>query len=176
MSELATLARPYAEAVFKTAKESETFAQWSEMLAFLSAVAEDRDIEKIIGNPKVGKDRLLQLMLDISQDPLNAEGTNFLKLLVENGRLQLLPEIARLYEQSRAEDEGYIEVDVKTAFAFTKEEEKKFAASLEKKLSKTVHMNVEIDKSLIAGVLVKAGDTVIDGSIKGQIQQLAKRL
>lgn len=176
MSELATLARPYAEAVFKRAKESGSATKWSEMLALLSAVVEDSDIAAIADNPKIGKDRLIRLMLDICQDQIDEKGSNFLKLLVQNGRLKLLPVIAKLYEESKAEDEGYVEVDVKTAFLFTKEEEKTFAATLKKTLNKTVNLNVEVDKSLIGGVLVRAGDRVIDGSIRGQIQQLAKRL
>ena len=147
-----------------------------EMLALLSAVVQDSDIAAIADNPKIGKDRLTRLMLDICRDQINEEGGNFLKLLVQNGRLKLLPVIAELYEKSKAEDEGYVDVDVKTAFAFTKAEEKSFATSLAKTLNKTVNLNVEVDKSLIGGVLARAGDRVIDGSIRGQIQQLAKRL
>jgi F-type H+-transporting ATPase subunit delta len=176
MTDLATLARPYAEAVFKIAKQSNAAEQWSDMLTFLSAVASDADIVATTNNPKVSKVTLQQLLLDISQDQLNQEGINFLKLLVENGRVTLLPEIAGLYEQSRAEDESYVDVDVKTAYAFTQAEEKKLVTTLEKKLSKSVHMSVQTDQSLIAGFWAKAGDTVIDGSLKGQIQQLAKIL
>jgi F-type H+-transporting ATPase subunit delta len=176
MTDLATLARPYAEAVFKIAKQSNAAEQWSDMLTFLSAVASDADIVATTNNPKVSKVTLQQLLLDISQDQLNQEGINFLKLLVENGRVTLLPEIAGLYEQSRAEDESYVDVDVKTAYAFTQAEEKKLVTTLEKKLNKSVHMSVQTDQSLIAGFWAKAGDTVIDGSLKGQIQQLAKIL
>lgn len=176
MTDLATLARPYAEAVFKIAKQADAAEQWSDMLAFLSIVASDAGVVEISSNPKASQASLQQLLLDISQDQLNQEGINFLKLLVENGRLTLLPEIAGLYEQSRAEDEGYVDVDVKTAYAFTKAEETKLIATLEKELNKSVHMRVQTDKSLIAGFWAKAGDTVIDGSLKGQIQQLAKRL
>ncbi len=176
MTDLATLARPYAEAVFKIAKQSNAVEQWSDMLTFLSALASDADIVATTNNPKVSKATLQQLLLDISQDQLNQEGINFLKLLVENGRVTLLPEIAGLYEQSRAEDENYVDVDVKTAYAFTQAEEKKLVTTLEKKLNKSVHMSVQTDQSLIAGFWAKAGDTVIDGSLKGQIQQLAKTL
>ena len=176
MTDLATLARPYAEAVFKIAKRSNSTAKWSDMLAFLSVVASDSGIVEITSNPKVSQASLQQLLLDISEGQLNQAGRNLLKLLVANGRVTLLPEIAGLYEQSRAEDEGYVDVDVKTAFNFTKVEEKNLAATLEKKLNKSVHMSVQTDKSLIAGFWAKAGDTVIDGSLKGQIQQLAKIL
>jgi len=176
MSELATLARPYAEAVFQLAKQSDSAQSWSDMLAFMSAVVSDAELSVIIDNPKVSHQRLIQLLLDICQGQLSKQGDNFLKLLVENNRLSVLSQIATLYEKQRAEDEGYIDVDVLTAFSFTKEEEKKFSASLEKTLNKKVHIAVSVDKSLIGGFLVRAGDKVIDGSIKGQLEHMRKTL
>jgi F-type H+-transporting ATPase subunit delta len=176
MSELATLARPYASAVFKQAKESKATEKWSESLAFLSAVACDKDMAILIGNPKVKKDKLTELLVGVCQGIVDKEGANFLKLLIQNNRLILLPDIAKQFEELKAEAEGYIKVDVLTAFPFAKDDEKKFAATLEKTLSKKVHMNVAIDKSLIGGVLVRAGDRVIDGSIKGQLDSLRKAL
>ncbi|MEF3073505.1 MULTISPECIES: F0F1 ATP synthase subunit delta [unclassified Methylobacter] len=176
MSELATLARPYAAAVFKRAKETNTTAKWSQSLAFMSAVLSDKEISVVVDNPKVTKERLSALMLDICQGQVDGESANFLKLLVQNNRLTLLPYIAEIFEAYKADDEGYIDVEVVTAYPFSKEEKQKFASKLEKTLSKKVHMNATVDKSLIGGVLVRAGDRVIDGSIKGQLQQLAKRL
>ncbi|WP_020158726.1 MULTISPECIES: F0F1 ATP synthase subunit delta [Methylobacter] len=176
MSELATLARPYAAAVFKRAKETGTTAKWSQSLAFMSAVLSDEEISVVVDNPKVSKERLSALMLDICQGQVDEENANFLKLLVQNNRLTLLPYITEIFETYKADDEGYIDVEVTTAYAFSKEEKQTFASKLEKTLSKKVHMNVTVDKSLIGGVLVRAGDRVIDGSIKGQLQQLAKRL
>ena len=176
MSELSTLARPYAEAVFKRAKETESSQEWSDTLAFLSAIMQDESLAAIVNNPRVGQDELTQLLLDICQDQITGEANNFLKLLIENGRLALAPQIAELFENYKAEDEGYVDVDVITAFALTKAEEKSFATSLKKKLNKIVNISASVDKSLIGGFLVKAGDTVIDGSISGQLQQLAKRI
>jgi F-type H+-transporting ATPase subunit delta len=175
-SELSTLARPYAAAVFKRAKESGSTEQWSQMLTFLAAVVKNNDVAAIIDNPKVSQDRLTALMLDICQEQLNSEGQNLLKVLIENDRLTLAPQIASLYETHKAEAEGYVDVEVKTAYSFTKEEQKKFAHVLEKTLAKKVRMNITVDKALIGGFLAKAGDRVIDGSIRGQLQQLAKRL
>ncbi|MCK5830344.1 MAG: F0F1 ATP synthase subunit delta [Methylococcales bacterium] len=176
MSELSTLARPYAEAVFKRALESKSAFEWSNTLAFLSVVMQDEEMTAIIANPKVGQEQMTQILLDICQEQLDKEGTNFLKILIENDRLMLAPQISELYESFKAEHEGYVEVDVISAFALTKEEQKKFATMLEKKLDKKVHITTSIDKSLIGGFLAKAGDKVIDGSIKGQLQQLAKKL
>ena len=176
MSELSTLARPYAEAVFKRAKETESSQEWSDTLVFLSAILQDESLAAIVNNPRVEQDKLTQLLQNICQDQMTGEATNFLKLLIEDGRLSLAPQIAELFENYKAEDEGYVDVDVITAFALTKAEEKSFATSLKKKLNKKVNISSSVDKSLIGGFLVKAGDTVIDGSISGQLQQLAKRI
>jgi F-type H+-transporting ATPase subunit delta len=176
MSELATLARPYAEAVFKRAKETGKADNWSEMLLFIATVTKDKELSVFIDNPNVSKDDLTRLMLDICQEQITAEGVNFLKLLIQNDRLPLVPLIATLYEQYRSADEGYVDANVLTAYACSKEEQKQLASSLEKMLNKKVRLNMDIDKSLIGGVVVRAGDLVIDGSIRGQLQQLAKRL
>ena len=176
MSELATLARPYASAIFKRAKETAATVTWSENLAFMSAVMASEEMSAVVSNPKVNKDRLSALVLDVCREHIAKEGANFLALLLQNNRLALLPFIAKQFEELKAEDEGYVDVDVLTAFAFTKDALQKFAASLEKTLSKKVHLNVAVDKSLIGGVLVRAGDRVIDGSIRGQLQNLRKAL
>jgi len=176
MSELATLARPYAEAAFKRAKELDNSSEWSDSLAFLSAVMQDESLSVIVSNPKVSEEKLSQLMQDICQDQLKGEALNFLKLLIENRRLQLAPQIAEIFENYKAEDEGYVDVDVITAYTLTKAEEQSFATTLKKKLNKTVNISTSVDTSLIGGFLVKAGDSVIDGSISGQLQQLAKRI
>lgn len=176
MSELATLARPYAEAVFESAQTSKTTEKWSEMLVFLAAVVSDDRIAGLLNNPKVSQEQLTELMQDICGKELNPQGLNLLKLLIENQRLTLLGEISRLFEESKADAEGYIGVSVKTAFELTKTEAKKLAEVLEIKLNKKVHLEMTIDKSLIGGFLAHAGDTVIDGSIKGHLQQLANRL
>ena len=176
MSELSTLARPYAEAVFKRALETKAVSEWSDMLSFLGLVMQDDELATVISNPKVTQEQLTQLLLDICQDQLQKEGVNFLKLLVQNDRLLLAPQISELYESYKAEHEGYVDVEVISAYALSKEEQNKFATTLKKQLGKTVHITTSIDKNLIGGFIAKAGDKVIDGSIKGQLQQLAKKL
>jgi F-type H+-transporting ATPase subunit delta len=176
MSELATLARPYAAAVFKRAKETNASKDWSKNLAFLAAVLGDESIFRIIDDPKVSKLSLQTLLLDISEGQLDPEGQNFLKLLIENNRLSLVPAITELFETYKAEDEGSIEIDVTTAYAFTKESKQSFNDTLEKFFGKKVSMKVAVDSALIGGVLVRAGDQVIDASVRGQLQQLAQRL
>ena len=176
MSELATLARPYAAAIFKRAKETQSTTKWSKSSAFMAAILKNQDISVVVDNPKVDKQRLSALILDICQGHVNEESENFLKLLVHNNRLSLVPTIAKLFEAYKAEDEGYMEVEVMTAYPLSKEAKQEFTATLEKNLGKKIHMNVAVDKSLIGGVLVRAGDKVIDGSIKGRLQHMQKAL
>ena len=176
MSELSTLARPYAEAVFKRALETEATEKWSNTLAFVAAVVKDSEFAGIIDNPKVSKERLIGLLLDICQGQIESESENFLKLLVQNDRLKLAEQISMLYEVNKADAEGYVDVDVSAAYSFSKEDEKKFTASLEQMLNKTVRLTISVDKSLIGGFIAKAGDRVIDGSIKGQLQTMQKTL
>lgn len=176
MSELSTLARPYAQAVFKTALTSKSASEWSDMLIFLSVVMQDSEVIAVIANPKVSQKQLTALLLDVCQDQLNREGSNLLKLLIKNNRLLLASQIAQLYEFYKAEHEGYIDVEVISAYALTKKEQKKFAIALKKQLNKKVRITTTIDKSLIGGFLTKAGDKVIDASTNGLLQQLAKKL
>lgn len=176
MAELSTLARPYAEAVFKRAKQTNSAKAWSEALLFLSTMVQDQELSAIISNPRVAKEKITQLLLDICQDQIDDEAKNLLKMLIENGKLKLLPVISTLFEELKADDEGYVNVDLYTAFSLTKAEQSKYIAMLEKQLNKKVNANVSVDKSLIGGILAKAGDKVIDGSIRGQLHQLAKRL
>jgi F-type H+-transporting ATPase subunit delta len=145
-------------------------------LSFLSALLQDVDLAAIIKNPRVGKQSIQRLLLDICQDQVDAEACNLLKLLIENGKLKLLPKIAELYEEYKADDEGYVNVDLYSAYALSKAEQNKYVAMLEKLLNKKVNAVVAVDKSLIGGILAKAGDKVIDSSVSGQLHQLAKRL
>jgi F-type H+-transporting ATPase subunit delta len=176
MSELATLARPYAEAVFKHAKETGTADKWSGNLNFLAIALKEQKLAAAADNPKVAKSSITDFLLDIGRDYLTQEGGNFVRLLVTNNRLKLIPYIQSLFEAYRAADEGYIEAEVQTAFPLTKEAEKALDKTLEKLLKRKIHFKVEEDPSLIGGVVVRAGDTVIDASIKGQLQKLARRL
>jgi F-type H+-transporting ATPase subunit delta len=176
MTELATLARPYAEAAFKRAKEIGSTGVWADSLQFLAVVVQDPDLAAIVNNPRIASDRVLQLLLDICGEQIGDEAKNLLKLLIQNGKLKLLPQIATLYEEYKADDEGYVNVDLYTAYTLTKAEQTKYVAMLEKQFNKTVNATVTIDKTLIGGVLAKAGDKVLDGSVRGQLHQLAKRL
>lgn len=176
MSELATLARPYAEAVFKRAKETGSSTEWSDNLEFLALAMTDRELAAAADNPRIESARFSGLLLDICKGHISNEGENFVRVLIENGRLSLVSSIRNIYEAYRAEDEGYIEADVKSAFPLSKASQDALAKTLEKHLNREVHLHIEQDKSLIGGVLIRAGNTVIDGSVRGQLQKLSKKL
>lgn len=176
MSELATLARPYAVAAYKRARETGKTSQWSDSLSFLSLVLKDERIRRAAGNPKANRDKFTQALLDLGDGYLDKDTQNFVRLLVENRRLDLVSHISELFESYRAEEEGYIAVDVISAYELEKSEHSKIVAALKVTLGKEPRINVTIDESLIGGVLIRAGDRVIDASVRGKIQRLAQRL
>ena len=176
MAEKQTLARPYAEAVFDRAKESKTLTPWSEMLAFLAVVAADEAMQRLSGNPRVGRGRFLELFLSICGQHINDEGANLVRLLVENRRLGLLPEIIAQFESLRAEAEARIEATVVTPFPLEATQMKTINESLRRKFGHEVNLTTETDKSLLGGIVIRAGDLVIDGSIRGRLAELATHL
>ncbi|MEE9397732.1 MAG: F0F1 ATP synthase subunit delta [Methylococcales bacterium] len=177
MSELATLARPYAEAIFESAKDKKSTKKWSLVLEILDHAMANKKLSAAVDNPRVDPDGLSNLLIKVCKDSDSGkEAENLIKLLLRNNRFHLIGQIRELFEKMKADDEGYIEVDVNTAFPLTQKNKDQLSAVLTKKLKRNVRLNTEEDKSLIGGVLIKAGDLVIDGSIRGQIQKLAKRL
>ena len=171
-----TVARPYAEAVFAQAEESGKLDLWSEMLDFLAMVVVDPAVAPVVSNPLIDREALTDLLLDIGGERLNEEGSNLVRLLVENNRLVLLPEIGSLFEGLKAEKQRTLNVQVTTAFALKPEQEKTIAAALKAKLGRDVTISSEKDPDLIGGVHIRAGDLVIDGSVRGKLQQLANEL
>ncbi len=176
MSDLITIARPYAEAVFARATETDALDSWAETLDFLSAVVSDPTVADIIVNPAVEHGRRLQLLLDIGAEQLSEEGQNLLRVLVENDRLPTLPDIATLFHQMKSEHDGAIDVEVISAYALKPDAEKELVTALKKKLGREVNISSSKDPALIGGVKIRAGDMVIDGSVAGQLSQLANEL
>lgn len=171
-----TIARPYAEAVFSRAMESGRVTEWGAALDFLAAVVSDSAARDFLTNPAVDQQMKVDLVLQVAGDRLDSEGENLVRLLVENGRLVLSPEIARLYEQMRNEHEGTLDVQVISAYALDPELEKELAQILGEKLGSEVRISSEQDPGLIGGVKIRAGDLVIDGSVAGQLSRLANEL
>lgn len=176
MAEKSTVARPYALAAFELAKEKDELAKWTEMLQFAALVASDETMQKYIGNPKVGRDSLGKLFLGICEGRMTDMGSNFIKVLIDNHRLDVLPEIAMLYEQHRAEAERTIDAEVISAFPLSEAQQSMLADKLKQRLGRSVNLIAKVDPNLLGGAIVRAGDLVIDGSVNGQVDKLANAL
>jgi F-type H+-transporting ATPase subunit delta len=176
MADFTTTARPYARAVYQQATESSSVDAWGDALALMAMVANDAAMSKVLDNPQLSGEQKGELLLKVIGDKLDAQQTNLIKLMAENGRLKALPEVADQFEVYRAEAEGKIDAEVVSAFALTDEQEQAIAATLKTKLGREITLTTSIDESLIGGVVIKAGDTIIDGSMKSQLESLALSL
>ncbi len=173
MYEQVTLARPYAQAVFQEARASGTLESWSEMLGFLGLLVADPQMRRAVQDPRIGRERLERLMFDCAEYRLSVAGANFVRVLLDAGRLELMPEIARLFEELRAEAEGVIEVEVVSAYALETNEAEALVSAVRHRIGKTIKLATRVDRGLIGGAVVRIGDLVIDGSLRGRVQQLA---
>jgi len=173
MAELTTIARPYAEAVFKRAGETSSFPAWSDAMALIAAIANDETMAEVIAGAQFSKAQVAEIFNDVIGDKLDQEAKNLVKLLAENGRLALVPEIAELYEAHRAEAEGSIDAEIISAYAVSDAQRNKVAESLKARMGREINLSVTIDESLVGGAIIRAGDMVIDGSVSGKLEKLA---
>jgi len=173
MAEKATIARPYAKAAFASAQQHGAFDSWSTVLATASSVVQDERVARLLLSPKVTPEQLSGLIADISGQSLDERSRNFLSTLAANRRLALLPEIAAMFEALRAEAENTADVQVTSAVQLNDAQQQRLAAALKKRLKRDVRLHVEVDESLIGGAIVRAGDFVIDGSLKARLDRLA---
>ena len=176
MAELSTLARPYAKAAFEYAAAKGELQGWSDSLGVVAAVAQQSEVEKLLSSPNYTADQQAKQLIEICGDALNEQGCNFIGVLAENRRLKLLPAIQQQFEVLKANREKSIDVDVVSAGEITSEQQEKLASALRTKLDRDVNLQVSIDKRLLGGAIVRAGDTVIDGSIRGRLAKLAEAL
>ncbi|WP_333842821.1 F0F1 ATP synthase subunit delta [Pelomicrobium sp.] len=176
MAEPITIARPYAEAVFKLASEQQALARWSEMLALACAVAEHPHVRVLLGNPLVTRKRLADLFLGICGEGLTAEARNFILVLIDNGRLALLPQIRELYEELRRQQEGVLEVEIESAYELDEAQKAELVQWLKAKYRREVSARVRVEPELIGGVRIHVGDEVLDASVRGKLQAMAAAL
>jgi F-type H+-transporting ATPase subunit delta len=176
VAEPSTIARPYAEAAFKLADAQGKLADWSTALANLAAVAADARVRAAIGDPNLSAAKVAGLFLSILQGKLSGEAENFVRVLAENGRLDVLGEIRGQYEALKNEREGVVEAEVYTAFAMDEAQQADLVSRLEKKTGRKVRAKVSVDASLIGGVKIVLGDKVIDGSARAQLGALENAL
>ncbi len=176
MAEISTIARPYAVAAFNLAKQQKALAKWSEMLGFAAAVSNDAQMQAYIQDPKVVSSELQAAFLKVCGDKLNEYGQNLIKVLVEYRRLSVLPAITDAFEELKALDEGSLDAEIIAASKPSAAEVKDLVKRLEEKFGKKIEANVSVDSELIGGVKIIVGDTVIDASVKNQLQNLAYTL
>lgn len=176
MAEPSTVARPYAEAVFKLADAGNALAKWSEMLGALALVAQDERVQRAVADPKLSEAQVAGLFISILSGRLSGEAENFLRVLAENRRIELLPEIRTQFEALKNEREGVVEAEVHSAFELTEAQVADLVQRLEKKTGRKVRAQVHVDKELIGGVKIVLGDKVIDGSARAQLGALETAL
>ena len=176
MAEPSTIARPYAEAAFRLADAHGKLADWSTALANLAAVAADARVRAAIGDPNLPAAKVAGLFIAVLAGKLTGEAENFVRVLAENGRLEVLGEIRAQYEVLRNEREGVVEAEISSAFDMDAAQLADLVARLEKKTGRKVKARVSVDKSLIGGVKIAIGDKVIDGSARAQLGALETAL
>jgi F-type H+-transporting ATPase subunit delta len=175
MAENVTLARPYAEAAFKLARDGKTLPAWKDVLDRMAAVAADPEMQRLIANPKLLPAQLAQFFIDVVGKS-GDEQKNFVRVLVENERLALLPEIRDLFVALKNEHEGVKEAHITSAFALDDAALKKLIAELEPRFSCKLNAKVTVDPELIGGVKIAVGDEVIDASVRGKLAAMATAL
>lgn len=176
MAELRTLARPYAKAVYEYAESAGALDKWSESLQLLSSVVSEESVEQLLSSPEFTTQQQAATVNDICGDSLDEKGRNLVALLAEYRRLPLLPFIYTQFRDLKAAREKAVDVELFSASPLDDEQRQKFSQALSTRLARNVNISVSIDQSLIGGVLIRAGDTVIDGSLRGRLSKLAQAL
>ena len=173
MAENSTVARPYAKAAHAIAEERDAADAWSTLLEIGATAVEDEGFRRLLASPDTTQKELADLLIGICGERADELGRNFFHVLAENGRLGFLPDIRAEFERLRAETENIVDVEISSAVPLSDDQRNRYAASLTKKLGKTVRLHCEIDESLLGGAVIRAGDLVIDGSLRGRLDRLA---
>jgi F-type H+-transporting ATPase subunit delta len=176
MAELSTLARPYAKAAFEYAVDAKDLQGWSDSLALAASVAQQPSVEELLSSPSATAVEQAEAVQDICGDALATACQNFISILSENRRLQLLPHISQQFETMKANLEKAVDVDIVAASDLDAAQQQTLSDALSAKLERKVNLQVSLDKSLLGGAIIRAGDTVIDGSICGRLTKLAESL
>lgn len=180
MAESTTIARPYAQAVFKLAQQQQALPAWSDMLSLAAHMAVDPGMRKLLDNPRVTPAQLAELFVDVltgmGGERLNDAGRNLIRLLAERRRLVVLPEIFGMYEQLKNHAEGAIQAQLITAFPATDAQKQTIATALKQRFGRDVQLEYITDPTLVGGAVVRAGDLVIDGSVRGKLARLGTAL
>lgn len=173
MADKSTVARPYAKAAFEEARDRKRLGPWSEALRSAAAVIGDPRVQSLLGNPRVTPAELADLVIEIARPQLGEEGGNFIRTLADNRRLAFLPEISALFDELKSEAEGVIDVTVTSAAPLDDAQRGNLTAALERRLGRSVRLQCATDPTLIGGAVLRAGDLVIDGSLRARLERIA---
>lgn len=176
MAELSTVARPYAEALFAMAREDDALTQWSELLASMAEVMALDEVREALDNPTLSHDQRYELFIGLLEAKLPEKAQNFAQLLIHNGRLLLLPAIARQFDLLRHELEGSALAEITSAYELSEDQVNDLIAALQKKFGLKLEAEVTVDADLIGGVRVKVGDQVLDTSVQAQLAHMREKL
>ena len=176
MAELATIARPYAEAVFRLGKQSNTLPAWSDALNLIATVYQDPQMQAAMANPKVTSADIERLLLAICGERIDGMARNLIQLLVHNRRLSVLAEICGLFEQLKLEDEGKLNANISSAFPMEDAQRSQVVNLLSSRFKRKINATVTVDPDLIGGIKVEVGDKVWDASVRGRLQTMAATL
>ena len=176
MSQAITVARPYAQAAFDVAQKQGELKAWSEMLHAAAQAVEQDDMQAIVNSTRIASAKLNDLMIAVCGGKLSVSAQNFIKLLVENKRLIVLPQILEMFETLRAEAEKSVDVIVTSAFDLNEAQKQKIAAALKVRMGREIKLSCETNRELLGGIIIRAGDKVIDGSARTRLSELAVAL
>jgi F-type H+-transporting ATPase subunit delta len=174
--EKSAVARPYAEAVLAYAHETNNFNAWSNMLNLLSTMVQTQEVINLISNPKFSRNQIEAMLLEVVREHFDIPGKNLLKTLFRNRRIFLAPEIAAMYEQLKRKFQKTLQAQITSAYPLDTNQIEQIRAALQTRFQQNIEVNVEQNPELIGGALIRIGSTIIDGSIRGQLQRLANQL
>ena len=176
MAELITLARPYAKAAFEYARTGKSLDAWSSSLAVVAGVIQQPVVEENLDSPTKTSEQKAALVIELCGEEIDAKVKNFVAVMADNKRLGLLVEVQQLFEDFKSQQEKFSDIKVSSAFKLDSAVEKTLADKLRKTLDSEVALSTSIDKSLIGGVVIRAGDMVIDGSVRGRLAKLSETI
>jgi len=176
MAELTTLARPYAKAAFQVALDDNALDDWSKMLSLSAVLTTEERVQLLLQAPALTSEQVAESFVDICGDELNDKGKAFVRLLAENKRLPLMTEILRIFEFLKGQQQKSIDVEVVTAYDISEEVAAKLASALSKRLQREIKLATNTDQELIGGAIIRAGDTVIDSSVRGKLAKIAESI
>lgn len=171
-----TLARPYARAAFAAARDDEALAEWNERLQTASAIVADETIDRLTRDPRVDDEQVLKLFTEVGGERFDERFVNFLRVLLKYDRVRLLPDITAQFEHLRQQAEGRLVVEVTSASELDEAQRGKLVESLAKRFGREIDIDSKVDPALIGGAVIRVGDQVIDGSVRGRLGRMAREM